>query len=59
MKTVSYYDYAAYLKGGHPTETENPDKTNVYVKPCIVLRPKKMNRQPKMGTSDGNALQVI
>ena len=30
MKTVSYYDYFAYLIGGDPTETESSNKTNVY-----------------------------
>ncbi len=58
MKTVSYYDYFAYLMGGDPTETESSNKTNVYAGSCIILRPEKMNRQPKMGTSDGIALQV-
>jgi len=59
MKTVCYCGYFAYLKEGDPTETEYLNKTNGYAGSCIVLRPGKMNRQPKNATSDGNALQVI
>ena len=59
MKTVSYFDCFAYLREGDPTETECSNKTNSYAGPCIILRPEKLNRQRKMGTSDGIALQVI
>ena len=59
MKTMCYSSYFAYLSGGDPTEPECLNKSGSYVSSCIVLRPEKMNRQPKMGTSDGIALQVI
>ena len=59
MITVSYCDFFTYLGEGDPTETEYSDKTNGYDGSCIVFRPGKLNRQRKMGTSDGNALQVI
>jgi hypothetical protein len=59
MKTVLYSSYFAYLWGGDPTEPECSNKSSSYVSSCIVLRPQKMNRQPKTGTSDGIALQVF
>ena len=59
IKTVLYCNYFAYLWGGDPTEPECSNKSHGYVSPCIVLRPRKLNRQPKTGTSDGIALQVI
>ena len=58
MKTVSYFNYSAYMSGGDPTESESVNKSYGYVNSCIVLRPEKIYRQRKTGTSDGIALQV-
>jgi hypothetical protein len=58
MKTMSYFNYSAYLNEGGPTESESLNKFNSYVNSCIVLRPEKIYRQRKTGTSDGIVLQV-